>query len=78
MENNQLDYENDFDEGFVNGLNQDIALKAIIFSMLFYIIDSKLLCKLIEKYMPVKLLGKDIIKAILFGAIFYLISISIS
>jgi len=78
MENNQLDYENDLDEGFVNGLNQDIALKAIIFSMLFYIIDSKLLCKLIETYMPVKFFGKDIIKAVLFGTLFYLISVSIS
>ena len=51
MDNNQVDYENDIDEGFGNGINQDIALKTIIFSMLFYIIDTKLINKLIENYL---------------------------
>lgn len=78
MDNNQVDYENDIDEGFGNGINQDIALKTIIFSMLFYIIDTKLINKLIENYLPIKLLGKEFIKALLFGLIFYLISVSIS
>ena len=46
--------------------------------MLFYIIDTKLINKLIENYLPIKLLGKEFIKALLFGLIFYIISVSIS
>lgn len=73
----KLDYEDELEEGFTN-LNQDIALKAIIFSMLFYIIDSKLIIKLICNYLPVKLFGAELLKSLLFGIIFYVISVNIS
>lgn len=74
---NKLDYEQDIEEGFCN-LNQDIALKAIIFSMLFYIVDSKLVAKLIYNYLPVKLFGTELLKALLFAIIFYIISVNIA
>jgi hypothetical protein len=78
MDNNRVDYQEDVEEGFSNGINQDIALKAIIFSMLFYIVDSKLLAKLIENYTPIKLFGRDLIKAMIFALFFYFISVTIS
>ena len=78
MNNNRVDYKEDVEEGFHNGINQDIALKAIIFSMIFYIVDSKLMAKLIENYAPIKLFGRDIVKAMIFALLFYFISTTIS
>lgn len=78
MNNNRVDYQEDVEEGFHNGINQDIALKAIIFSMIFYIVDSKLMAKLIENYAPIKLFGRDIVKAMIFALLFYFISTTIS
>lgn len=78
MNNNRVDYQEDVEEGFHNGINQDIALKAIIFSMIFYIVDSKLMAKLIENYAPIKLFGRDIVKAMIFALVFYFVSTTIS
>lgn len=78
MNNTRLDYQEDIEEGFNNGINQDIALKAIIFSMLFYIVDSKLVSKLIENYAPVKLFGRELVKTMIFALFFYFISVTIS
>lgn len=78
MDNTRVDYQEDVEEGFHNGINQDIALKAIIFSMLFYIVDSKLVAKMIENYGPVKLFGRELAKAMIFALVFYFISVTIS
>ena len=77
VDNKLLDYEEELNEGF-SEVNQELALKAIIFSMLFYIIDSDLINKIIETCMPIKLFGKEVIKATLFGILYYFISICIS
>ena len=67
----QLDYQDNEESLFE--LNKDIALKALLFSMVFYIIDSKLINKIIEKCLPTKLIEKQILKSILFALIFYII-----
>lgn len=74
---NKLDYEEDIEEGFCN-LNQDVSLKAIIFGMLFYIVESKLVEKLINIYLPVKLFGTELLKTLVFVIFFYIISVNIS
>lgn len=75
--NNKLDYEEDIEEGFCT-INQDIALKTIIFAMLFYIVDSKLVNKLIYNYLPTKLIDVNFLKALVFGILFYIISVNIA
>ena len=75
--NSKLDYEEDIEEGFCT-INQDIALKTIIFAMLFYIVDSKLVNKLICNYLPTKLIDINFLKALVFGILFYIISVNIA
>lgn len=75
--NNKLDHEEDIEEGFCT-INQDIALKTIIFAMLFYIVDSKLVNKLICNYLPTKLIDINFLKALVFGILFYIISVNIA
>jgi hypothetical protein len=67
----QLDYQDNEESLF--DLNKDIALKALLFGMVFYIIDSKLLNKVIENCLPTKLIEKQLLKSILFALIFYII-----
>jgi hypothetical protein len=67
----QLDYQDNEESLFE--LNKDIALKALLFGMVFYIIDSKLLNRVIENCLPTKLIEKQILKSILFALIFYII-----
>lgn len=75
--NSKLDYEEEIEEGFCT-INQDIALKTIIFAMLFYIVDSKLVNKLICNYLPTKLIDINFLKALVFGILFYIISVNIA
>lgn len=67
----QLDYQDNKESLFE--LNKDIALKALLFGMVFYIIDSKLLNKVIEKCLPTQLIEKQLLKSIVFALVFYLI-----
>lgn len=67
----QLDYQDN--EESIFELNKDIALKALLFGMVFYIIDSKLINKVIENCLPTKLIEKQILKSVLFALIFYII-----
>jgi hypothetical protein len=67
----QLDYQDNEESLFE--LNKDIALKSLLFGMVFYIIDSKLLNRVIENCLPTKLIEKQILKSILFALIFYII-----
>ena len=67
----QLDYQENNNSLFE--LNKDIALKALLFGMVFYIIDSKLINKLIVKCLPTNLIEKEILKSLLFAITFYLI-----
>lgn len=53
-------------------INKDIALKSLIFGMIFYVIASPLFVYSLDKYLPV---GFDtvVIQAILFSMIYYLV-----
>jgi len=57
-------------------INQDIALKSLIFGMLFYIIASPLFVRYLDRFLPV---GFDtvVIQASLFGILYYLIESAI-
>ena len=57
-------------------INRDIALKTILFSIIFYIMTSRLICHIVEKNIPVSL-ETSIIQSIIFGIIFYFVSIFI-
>jgi len=67
-----LDYNDDQDESMFE-LNKDIALKALLFGMVFYIIDSPLVQKIIESCLPTKLIERQVFKAVIFALLFYLI-----
>ena len=67
-----LDYNDNQDESMFE-LNKDIALKALLFGMVFYIIDSSLVTKIINNCLPINLIGPLVFKAVIFALIFYLI-----
>ena len=75
-----MDYQNNLEEvshddtleGF-NTLNKDIALRALLFAMVFYIVSSPVIVQAIESRVPHNL-ETVLIQAILFGITFYLIS----
>ena len=47
-------------------INRDIALKTILFSIIFYIMTTRLICHIVEKNIPVSL-ETSIIQSIIFG-----------
>ena len=57
-------------------INKDIALKSLIFGMIFYVIASPLFVYSLDKYLPV---GFDtvVIQAILFAMVYYLVEYTI-
>jgi hypothetical protein len=57
-------------------LNKDIALRALLFAMVFYILSSPVIAIYINKYSPIKV-EVQLINAILFALIFYVISVNI-
>lgn len=57
-------------------INNDIALKSLIFGMIFYVVASPLFVYSLDKYLPV---GFDtvVIQAIIFAMIYYLVEYAI-
>jgi hypothetical protein len=74
--NPNLNYQNDITPSY-NFIVKDIALKALLFSMLFYIMNSNLLQKLLQCLDKYPLIDKNFIQAVLFGLAFYFISINL-
>ena len=74
--NPNLNYQNDVSMHY-NFIVKDVALKALLFSMLFYIINSNLTCKLLQFLNKYPLIDKNLILSILFGLAFYFISINL-
>ena len=64
----------DIEEGFHNILNRDLALRALLFSMVFYIVSSPVVIYHIKKRLPVNLVETLIVQALLFGILFYIIN----
>lgn len=76
--NSPLDTKLDYrDEAslHINFIVKDIALKALLFGMVFYIINSRLMNKILSRLDKYPWLDKNIIQSILFSLIFYFISI---
>jgi hypothetical protein len=71
-----LDYKNDITTS-TNYLVKDIALKALLFAMVFYIVNSNLSLKLLQCLDNYPFIEKNFIQAILFGIIYYFISINL-
>ena len=74
--NPNLNYQNDVTLSF-NFIVKDVALKALLFSMLFYIMNSNLLHKMLQCLDKYPLVDKNFIQSILFGLVFYFISVNL-
>ena len=74
--NPNLNYQNDITPSF-DFIVKDVALKALLFSMLFYIINSSLVHKLLQCFDKYPLIEKNFVQSILFGLVFYFISINL-
>ena len=61
----------------INFIVKDIALKSLLFGMVFYIINSKLFNKLLSCFDKYPWIEKNFIQSILFVLVFYLISINL-
>ena len=64
-------------EYHINFITKDVALKALLFGMVFYIINSKLINKLLSCLDKYPWIEKNLIQAIIFSIVFYLISINL-
>ena len=73
-----LDYKEDIKEGFsMNFIVKDVALKALLFGMVFYIINSALVNKFLSCFDKYSFIERNFVQAVLFGLVFYLISINL-
>ena len=74
-----LNHNEQIKEGFSSSeyLVKDIALKALLFSMVFYIINSNLMGKLLVCVERIGFIEKNFVQALLFGIVYYLISINL-
>ena len=88
MEPSKLDYQNELDTKpsktgtgtqsmHLNFLVKDVALKALLFGMVFYIMNSKLMNKLLSCLDGFPWLERNLVQAVLFGIVFYLISVNL-
>ena len=81
--NSKLDYQNEIDTNnsskslHLNFLVKDVALKALLFGMEFYILNSKLINKLLSCLDGYPWIEKNLVQAVLFGLVFYLISVNL-
>ena len=72
----KLDYKNDTSM-HLNFLVKDVALKALLFGMVFYIINSNLINKLLSCLDKYPWIEKNLIQSIIFAFIFYIISVNL-
>ena len=68
------DIDNDLDDNGPFKIDNQLFLKSILFSMVFYIISSPLLKLELKKSIPI-FIDINFFQALLFGCIFYIISI---
>ena len=71
-----LNYQNELSP-YTNFIVKDVALKALLFSMVFYIMNSNLINKLLQCLDKYQFIEKNFIQAILFGIVFYMISVNL-
>lgn len=75
-EETQINYKKDITPS-LNFLTKDIALKALLFSMVFYIVNSNLMLKLLQCLDKYPIIEKNLIQAIIFGILYYIISVNL-
>jgi hypothetical protein len=78
--NIRLDYNDEINTNksyHINFVVKDVALKSLLFGMVFYILNSKLINKLLSCLDNYPWIEKNIIQALLFSIVFYLISINL-
>ena len=75
-EQQNLNYQNELSP-YTNFLVKDVALKALLFSMVFYIMNSNLIIKLLQCLDKYQFIEKNFIQAILFGIVYYMISVNL-
>ncbi len=79
--NANLDYQNELNTSskqmHINFLVKDVALKALLFGMVFYILNSKLINKLLSCLDGFPWIEKNLVQALLFGVVFYIISVNL-
>ena len=83
----KLDYQKELDTGnntsnikkslHLNFLVKDVALKALLFGMVFYILNSKLINKFLSCLDGFPWIEKNLVQALLFGLVFYIISVNL-
>ena len=86
----KLDYQNELNSNkpsnsggkssnpfHLNFLVKDVALKALLFGMVFYILNSKLINKLLSCLDGYPWIERNVIQAILFSLVFYFISVNL-
>jgi len=71
-----LNYQNEL-SSITKYIVKDVALKALLFSMVFYIMNSNLVNKLLQCLDRFPYIEKNFIQAILFGLVFYMISVNL-
>jgi hypothetical protein len=72
----KLDYKGDASM-HINFLVKDVALKSLLFGMVFYIINSNLMNKLLSCLDKYPWIEKNLIQAIIFAILFYFISVNL-
>jgi len=71
-----LNFQNELSP-YTNFIVKDIALKALLFSMVFYILNSPLVKKLLQCLDKYQFIEKNFVQAIIFGIVFYMISVNL-
>jgi len=71
-----LNFQNELSP-YTNFIVKDIALKALLFSMVFYIMNSSLVNKLLQCLDKYQFIEKNFVQAIIFGIVFYMISVNL-
>jgi hypothetical protein len=62
--------------GTIPWFKYDIALKALLYSIIFYIVASDMVSLILVRYLP-RFIDKLIIQSILYGLLFYVITVCI-
>ena len=75
-EQQSLNYQNELSP-YTNFIVKDVALKALLFSMVFYIMNSSLLNKLLQCLDKYQFIERNFVQAVLFGLVFYMISVNL-
>jgi hypothetical protein len=75
-EQQKLNYQNELSP-YTNYIVKDVALKALLFAMVFYIMNSNLVNKLLQSLDKYQFIERNFIQSIMFGLVFYMINVNL-